>query len=104
MTDEEETDCPGEGECDDAYCEEREEYEVEFTITVKGTVMAHSEEEADELAGAVVTDLDAELPTSFPEEWSDHPSFYGADYSLNSMSMRAARAAETAAWMAKASA
>lgn len=89
------------GDCDDPYCEQREEYEVEFTITVKGTLMAHSEEEADDLASAVSMDIGADIPNSFSEEWTDDPDFFGVDYSLDSASMVAQRHAEVAAYMAR---
>jgi hypothetical protein len=96
----EETECDG-TDCDDPYCEAREEYEVEFTIIVKGRLMAHSEEQADELASSVSMDLSAQAPSSVSEEWTDRPEFYGTEYSLDSESLRAARRAETAAYMAK---
>lgn len=104
MTDDEEVEeCDGEN-CEDPYCEKREEYEVEFSITVKGTVMAHSEMEADELASAVSSEFDADLPTSFSEEWTESPSFTGTEYTLDSLSLQQARAADTAKWLAKAEA
>lgn len=79
-------------ECDDPYCNQREEYEIEFILTVKGTVMAHSEAEADELATAVLLGLDASLPSSFSDDWTERPQFQEADYSLDSVSMRETRA------------
>lgn len=98
MTDETECD----GACDDPYCEQREEYDVEFSVIMKGTVMAHSEEEADALASAVSMDISAAVPDSVSEEWTDAPDFFGVDYSLDSPSLRAVRAAETATWIARA--
>lgn len=86
------------GACDDPNCNQREEYEVEFMVIVKGTVMAHSEAEADELASAVSMDIGADLPDSFSAEWTEDPDFFSVDYSLDSPSMRAVRAAETAKW------
>jgi hypothetical protein len=45
--------CPGPGECDSAYCDDRREYEVNWFLFYTATVKAHSLDEAHELVAEI---------------------------------------------------
>jgi hypothetical protein len=45
--------CPGGGECDSAYCDDRRDFQVTFMVFYDVTVKAHSEDEATELGHTV---------------------------------------------------
>jgi hypothetical protein len=55
--------CPGEGECDDDTCESRRNFEVTYTYTITAHVLAHSEEEANDLANETSPDGSLTEPT-----------------------------------------
>lgn len=103
MTDEdEEIECDGE-DCDDPYCERREQYDVEFTITVKGVLRAHSKEEADELCDALTMGLDVQVPSDVDPRWEEGPTYDSTEWWSTSESERYADQARTAAIMAQTS-
>jgi hypothetical protein len=94
--------CDGE-DCDDPYCEQREEYEVDFTITVKGVLKAHSKDEADELCDTITLELDVQVPSDVDQRWEEGPTYDSTEWWSTSESERYADQARTAAFMAQAS-
>jgi hypothetical protein len=73
VEDDEDT-CPGEGECDGAYCDDRRAFTITFMVFYDVTVKAHSEAEAMEL-GRTVSLPNGDVEFDNDDLWVDTGGF-----------------------------
>lgn len=94
----EDEECPGADECDDADCEHRQIYEVEIDWKVRFQINAHTQEEADEIADNVAMGIDVADPcANYVEDFEQ-----GEDYrTVEHWTVGAQRAQETRQMMAE---
>lgn len=96
--DEDEDECPGADECEDADCEHRQLYDVEIDWKVKFKINAHTQEEADEITDNIAMGIDVADPgVAYIEDFEQ-----GEDYrTVEHWTVGARRAQESRQMMAE---